>query len=184
MKRFLPVCIAFLAGCSLAVFAQDSAKPDSKMSDSKMSASTMTSKSDSKFAMEAAGGGMAEVKLGELAQEKGSSQFVKDFGKKMVDDHSKANDDLKSIAAKNNITLPSDMPPKHQALYDQLSKLSGDEFDKAYLAAMLKDHKKDVAAFQKESTNGKNPDLKEFASKTLPVIQGHLQMLQSQKMTS
>jgi putative membrane protein len=142
-----------------------------------------TSTADAKFAKEAAGGGMAEVKLGQLAQEKGSSDFVKQFGKKMVEDHSKINDDLKAVAAKDNITLPSDLPPKQQALYDRLSKLSGEAFDKAYIAAMTRDHKMDIAEFKKEASAGKNPDLKEFASKTLPVIEGHLQMLENKQVT-
>jgi putative membrane protein len=137
---------------------------------------------DNHFAMEAAAGGMAEVKLGQLAADKGSSDFVKQFGQKMVTDHGKANDDLKAVAQKDNITLPTDIMPKDQALYDKLSKMSGKQFDTAYVAAMKKDHMKDVADFKKESMNGKNPDVKDFATQTLPVVQSHLQMLQSMKM--
>ncbi len=170
MKRTLPVCAAILAGCSMGAWAQDS-----------MSSGKMAGGMDNHFVMEAAAGGMAEVKLGQLAADKGSSDFVKQFGQKMVTDHSKANDDLKAVAQKDNITLPTDVMPKDQALYDRLSKLSGKQFDTAYVAAMKKDHAKDIADFKKEASMGKNPDVKSFASQTLPVVQSHMQMLQSMK---
>ncbi len=133
---------------------------------------------DAMFAKEAASGGMTEVQLGQLAQDKGSSQDVKDFGKKMVQDHTKANDDLKSVASKDSITLPTAIMPKDQALYDRLSKLSGAQFDHAYIAAMVKDHRKDVADFQKESSSGQNADVKDFATRTLPTLQEHLRMVE------
>ncbi len=164
MKRILPVCAALVLGCSVGLWAQS------------------TSAADTKFAKEAAAGGMAEVKLGQLAAEKGSSDFVKQFGQKMVDDHGKANDDLKSVAEKENITLPTEMMPKEQALYDRLSKMSGSDFDAAYTKAMTTDHKKDVADFQKEANGGQNASLKDFATRTLPTLQQHLQMIQSKKM--
>jgi putative membrane protein len=129
---------------------------------------------DAHFAKEAAQGGMAEVKLGQLAQEKGSNDSVKSFGKRMVDDHSKANDKLKEVASRESITLPSDLSAKDQATYDGLSKLNGAAFDRAYARDMLKDHETDVAAFQKEANGGKTDSLKSFASETLPTLQGHL----------
>jgi len=137
-----------------------------------------TSAMDSQFAMKAAAGGMAEVKMGELAVKNASSADVKAFGQKMVDDHSKAGDKLKSIAAKDNISLPSEMGAKEKATYERLSKLQGAEFDKAYMRDMVKDHKTDVAEFQKEANGGKNSDLKQFASETLPTLQEHLKMAQ------
>jgi putative membrane protein len=129
---------------------------------------------DSHFAKEAAQGGMAEVKLGQLAQEKGSNDAVKSFGKRMVDDHSKAGDKLKDAASKENITLPDDIAAKDQATYDRLSKLNGAAFDRAYAKDMVKDHQTDVAAFQKEANGGKSDALKSFASETLPTLQDHL----------
>lgn len=137
---------------------------------------------DMTFAKGAAAGGMAEVKLGQLAADKGSSDFVKQFGQKMVDDHSKANDKLKAVAEKDKITLPTDVMAKDQALYDRLSKLSGAAFDSAYISAMKTDHRKDIAEFTKESNAGKNPDVKSFASETLPTVKMHYQMLQTKKM--
>src|ERR1700730_2290279 len=129
---------------------------------------------DAHFAKEAAQGGMAEVKLGQLAQEKGSNDLVKSFGKRMVDDHSKANDKLKEVASRESITLPNDLSAKDQASYDRLSKLNGAAFDRAYARDMVKDHETDVAAFQKEANGGKTDSLKSFASETSPTLEDHL----------
>jgi putative membrane protein len=131
---------------------------------------------DESFARSAGQGGMAEVKLGQLASEKAQNPKVKEFGQKMVGDHSKAGDELKSVAAKKNVTLPSDVTSKDQALAMRLSGLSGDAFDKAYISAMVKDHETDVAEFQKEADKGQDPDFKAFAGKTLPTLQEHLRM--------
>ena len=133
---------------------------------------------DSKFVMDAAKGGMAEVEMGRMAADKASNADVKQFGQKMVDDHSKANDELKQVASAKGITLPSAIDPAHKAKMDKMSSLSGDAFDKAYVADMVQDHKKDVAEFQKEANGGKDPDVKAFASKTLPTLQEHLKMIQ------
>lgn len=129
---------------------------------------------DKKFAKEAAIGGMAEVELGKLAQQKASSDAVKQFGQKMVDDHSKANEELKAAATKDGIELPTELDKKHQKMIDKLGKLSGAEFDKAYVKAMLKDHKKDVSEFQDEANKGTMSGIKEFAQKTLPTLEQHL----------
>jgi putative membrane protein len=129
---------------------------------------------DTAFAINAAQGGLAEVKLGQLATEKAVNPDVKAFGQQMVDDHTKANDHLKSVAQSENMTLPADVNAKQQAMYDKLSKLSGADFDKAYVKDMVKDHEEDVKEFQKEATNGKDPEIQSFATQTLPIIQGHL----------
>jgi putative membrane protein len=131
---------------------------------------------DARFVREAAEGGLMEVELGRIAQEKASSQEVKDFGKRMVDDHSKANDQLKDIAAKQNIDLPTEVNSKQRQVIDRLSNLSGEQFDKAYMQHMVKDHRKDVSEFQKEAKNGKDADIKSFASNTLPTLQEHLDL--------
>jgi putative membrane protein len=146
-------------------------KDNGGMASSKMSGKSMA---DTHFAKEAAQGGMAEVKMGQLAQDKGSNDSVIAFGKRMVDDHSKAGDKLKDVASKESITLPTDISAKDQATYDRLSKLNGAAFDKAYARDMVKDHETDVAAFQKEANGGKDDSLKSFASKTLPTLQDHL----------
>lgn len=122
---------------------------------------------------------MAEVELGRLATEKAQSDDVKKFGQRMVDDHTKANDQLKQIAAQKNVTLPSDVGSKNRAEIDRLSKLSGADFDRAYMRMMVRDHRKDVSEFQKEANSGKDSDIKNFASSTLPTLQDHLKEAQS-----
>jgi len=121
-------------------------------------------------------GGMMEVELGRVAAQKGASDAVKQFGQRMVDDHSAANTELTSIASGKGITLPATLDEKHQAQVTKMSAMSGAEFDRAYGKMMLSDHTKDVAEFEKQSTKGTDPDLKAFASKTLPTLQQHLEM--------
>jgi putative membrane protein len=133
---------------------------------------------DTKFAMMAAMGGMEEVEMGRLAAEKGASDEVRQFGQRMVDDHSKANQELMQIASSKGMTLPTTLDPKHQADVQKISALSGEAFDKAYVKMMVKDHKKDVGEFQKESMRGADPEIKGFATSTLPTLQEHLQMIQ------
>jgi len=168
------VTVVLSAIGSWAVLAhQDSASSERK-DESMAAAKSKPAVADTHFAKEAAQGGMAEVKLGQLAREKGSSDSVKSFGKRMVDDHSKAGDRLKEVAAKENIMLPTDIGAKDQATYDQLAKLSGAAFDRAYAKDMVADHQTDVAAFKKEANGGKSDALKGFASETLPTLEDHL----------
>ena len=134
------------------------------------------SSSDKDFLMDAAMGGLVEVELGRLATQKGTSEAVKQFGQRMVDDHSKANEELTTLASGKGITLPTALDEKHQKEMTKLSALSGAEFDRAYSKKMLSDHKKDVSEFEKQSTRGADPDLKAFAAKTLPTLQEHLQL--------
>ena len=134
------------------------------------------SASDRKFMEKAAMGGMAEVELGNLAKQKGGDAAVKEFGAKMVQDHGKAGDELKQIAASKGVTLPTSIGAENKREMDKLAKLSGDKFDREYMDHMVKDHKNDVKEFQKASKDTKDADLKAFATKTLAVVEGHLQM--------
>ena len=131
---------------------------------------------DHTFMKKAAEGGMAEVKLGELAQQNGQSQQVKDFGQRMVTDHTKANDELKQVAVQQNVSLPTSPGSHDQAEYNKLSKLHGDAFDKAYAKMMVADHKKDISEFKREADSGSDPQVKSFANQTLPTLQEHLQL--------
>lgn len=133
---------------------------------------------DHKFAMGAAMGGMMEVELGRLAAEKGASDEVWQFGRRMVDDHTKANEELMQLASSKGMTLPTAHDPKHASEMQKLSALTGEKFDREYVKMMVKDHRKDVGEFQKEASRGADPDLKAFASRTLPTIQEHMQMIQ------
>lgn len=134
---------------------------------------------DKKFIKEAALGGMTEVELGKLAQQKASSDAVRQFAQKMIDDHTKANDQLKEVAQRDNVAIPQSLDSKHQARINKLAKLSGDAFDKAYVKDQLKDHKADVAEFSAESQSGSDPAIKTFASNTLPTLQQHLEMVKN-----
>ncbi|HEX7231707.1 MAG TPA: DUF4142 domain-containing protein [Candidatus Binatia bacterium] len=151
---------------------------DGKTSSAKTSSSKLSG-TDSDFIKEAAQGGMMEVELGKAAQDKASNEKVKDFGKRMEQDHSKANDELKKIASDKGIQLSSEIDKKHKSKMDKLTKLSGAEFDRQYMREMVSDHKDDVKKFQNEADKGKDADLKKFASQTLPTLKEHLQLAES-----
>jgi putative membrane protein len=136
-------------------------------------------KDASDFAVAAANGGMMEVQLGKLAQEKGVSQRVKDFGAMMVRDHSAAGDQLKSIASMLNITLPDSVSDDARKEMDNLQKKKGKDFDKAYVDMMLDDHKKDIAEFRKCADNCSDSTIKAFAANTLPTLEKHLDSVQA-----
>lgn len=183
MRTATGLAVAFAVSSTLAA-AQTPATPRPSQAPPAATHHDMKSSNmnaDEHFVMEAASGGMAEVALGKLAADKASSAKVKDFGQRMVTDHGKANDELKSLASSKNINLPNSMDAKHQATYDRLSKLSGAAFDRAYMADMLADHQKDVAAFRKEAQSGKDSEIKAWAAKTLPTLEEHLKLAQSAK---
>jgi len=134
----------------------------------------MQSPSDSKdFAMKAAEGGMLEVKVSQLAQQKASSNEVKDLARKMEQDHTQANNELMAVAKQKNITLPSDLRGECQEHYQAFQKLEGQDFDNAYVLFLVKDHLKDIMTFQKESQKGTDADVKQWAAKTLPILRQH-----------
>lgn len=149
-------------------------KQDSALNTGTGQSAGPVSAEDSRFAVEAASGGMMEVQLGELAQQKASSQRVKDFGAMMVRDHSDVNDELKSLAGMKNITLPPAPGENQMDHIKKLSEKSGKEFDKAYMKLMTDDHQKDVDKFEKCSADAKDGDVKAFAAKILPVLRVHL----------
>jgi putative membrane protein len=122
---------------------------------------------------------MEEVELGHLAELKGSSEDVKKFARRMVEDHSKANDRLKELATAKGITLPEGLNARQEATRDRLMKLSGEEFDEAYVTDMVQDHEKDVATFRIEKHLGHDPKVKNFAIETLPTVRDHLKAAQS-----
>jgi putative membrane protein len=135
-------------------------------------------KADAKFAVEAANGGLAEVELGQLAQQKAVNPQIKDFGAMMITDHSKANDQMKVLAKNKGISLPATPSRDEQQLKNDLSSKSGDSFDKAYVKAMIKDHREDIKTFQEAIKSLHDADLKNFAVNTLPVLQKHLDAIE------
>ena len=135
-----------------------------------------TAKQDKDFVEAAAQGGLLEVKLGELAQQRAQSEDVKKFGQRMVDDHSKLNDQLSQYASQHGIALPDKPDKKGQTEYDMLSKLSGAQFDKRYMALVETEHKSDIDAFQKQAKSAKDPQLAAIVSSAIPTLTEHYAM--------
>jgi len=172
MKNLMIAGAVALAVSAVPAYTQTAQRPaDQKPADQK---ATAAKSSDEHFVMDAAHDGMAEVELGRMATEKASKDEVKKFGQRMVDDHSKAGDELKSIAQTKSITWPTDLDAKHKAVRDRLSKLSGEGFDRAYMQEMVAGHQKVAAMLKTESTSGKDPEVKAWAAKTLPTVEDHL----------
>lgn len=129
------------------------------------------------FMTEAARGGMAEIELSRLATTKSQNAEVKQYANQMIQDHTNASAELKQLAGKKSVTLPTDLDAEHKALKDKLSNLSGAAFDREYVNAMVADHEKTVDLFEAQAGGGTDADAKAFAAKTLPKLQGHLDMI-------
>ncbi len=197
-KLVIPVCLAaflaFGAGCN-SNQGSDSSSSDSATTENSTTATTDTNNNantnattsagdtsmaaDGDFITEAASGGLMEVELGRTASANAASAKVKEFGRMMVTDHTKANTELKAIAAKKNVTVPAAPAEKHQNHINDLKAKKGADFDKSYVDMMVDDHKEDISKFEDEAKNGNDPDVKAFASKTLPVLQKHLKSIQA-----
>jgi putative membrane protein len=179
---FIGIAAASLAG---SLQANGKAKASFNNADAmqdttaKSSSKSMTGEEDIKFINEAASGGMAEVELGQMAQTKATDPQVKEFGAMMVQDHTKANDELKALAEKKNITLPATPSEQQRKVKDELSTKSGNDFDNAYVLNMVKDHKKDIKLFEDASKKVNDPELKAFIVKTLPTLRMHLTHVQA-----
>jgi putative membrane protein len=142
---------------------QGTVKSKSDTTGNKAKGGTLSS-ADKAFIKDAAKGGMMEVAMGRVAEKNATDSEVKNFGARMVKDHSKANEDLKAIAKEENVEWPAE-------------KEAGKwKSDKSYMDAMVKDHEADLAAFEKEAKNGSDPDVKNFASKTAETVRKHLEM--------
>ena len=133
------------------------------------------------FSKDAAQGGMMEVQLGNIAMKNGLTQTIKDFGKMMVHDHTKINDQLKDLAAKKNADLPTSVSDDQQKDIDKLSKETGIKFDKDYVPMMIKDYKDDIGAFKKAEDKISDSDYKNFIANALPTLQKHLDAIESIK---
>ncbi len=179
MKKLILMAAVGLGALSFQSCTNQQAGNDAKDSLDSLNEQPMvqTTEDGADFLTEAASGGMMEVELGKLAQQNSQNVSVKDFGAMMVKDHSTANDELKQLAMKNNVSLPDAPLPKQQKMIDDLKAKSGTDFDKAYVDMMVSDHKDDIDAFQDAADNDKDASVKAFASKTLPVLQGHLEAI-------
>jgi putative membrane protein len=162
------------AGLSLAIApAQNTGTSGQTAS----SSGEMVGKTDMTFMTKAAQAGMMEVQLAQLAQQKAASEDVKSYARKLEQDHSTANEQLKKIAQERNVQLPSDLGP-HQQHVAKFQNLSGEEFDRAYMKMQVQHHKKDIGEFRKYQTRSMDTDLKEFAAAQMPVLQQHYEQAQ------
>jgi len=178
MKKYICSCVLVASVAVVSASAQTTSPATGKTPQATPS-STATDTTARGFLTKAAEGGMAEVELGRLASTKATNSEVKAFAQKLVTDHSKANDEVKALAAKKNITLPTSVGAKHKAEHDKLAAMSGAAFDRAYVDAMLADHQKDVAEFKQQSTMNQDADVKAFAARTLPTLEAHLKQVES-----
>lgn len=176
--RNVTLFLAAPALCCLGALAQTGSTSQSSSSAAGQSSAKLTT-SERTFVKKAAEGGLAEVEFGKLAAERASSQDVKQFGQRMVDDHTKANDQLKQVASEEGVTLPEKLDAKNVATKSRLEKLSGEQFDRAYMQDMVRDHTKDVTEFRTEAKTAKDPAIKNFASQTLPTLEDHLKQAKS-----
>jgi putative membrane protein len=174
------LALGLMLAFPLAAAAQNPATPETNVqrSDQAVADATKPSHADTKFMKESAVGGLLEVQLGQLAKQNSVSESIQQFGRQMVNDHGKANEELKSLAAAEGITLPSQLDAKHTKQLQRLQKLVSPEFDREYMKMMLEDHKKDIKAFQHEAQKGDDPEVKAYAQRTLPTLRAHLSMVQ------
>ncbi len=170
-------CFFALVSCATKTDQDDSKEVAEEQNEAKFDDTNLDD--DTEFAVAAADGSMLEVQLGQLALTKASSPKVKEFAQSMVDDHSKANEELKSLAQTKNITLPSTISEEKQKDYDKLAEKSGADFDKAYSEFMVKDHKDDVDQFKKAAEKCEDAEIKSWAAEKLPVLENHLSMAES-----
>lgn len=135
------------------------------------------SEEEQEFVTKAAQGNMAEVKVGKMAQEKATSDAVRQFAQKMVQDHGEANQKLKKIAQAKGVQWPEQPKEEHQELESKLSKEEGQKFDEKYIKEMVKDHEKDVSEYEEATETVKDQELKQYVQTTLPKLQSHLDMV-------
>ncbi|HKX32921.1 MAG TPA: DUF4142 domain-containing protein [Blastocatellia bacterium] len=165
MKYLMLSMVGALLGLCVTVAGQTS-NPQS-------SAQTVPN-ADKQFAMKAAEASMAEVALGDLATKQAADEGVKQFGQRMRDEHTKANDELKGWASQKGVMLPSEPSAKQKQVADHLSKLSGAEFDREFARVMVKDHIEAVALFERQTRTGQDQELKDWANQKLPTLRDHL----------
>jgi putative membrane protein len=165
-SRLVPIAFfALMISAAPALAAEVKTGGETKLSDQ-----------DKEFIKDAASGGMMEVELSKIAAQRGSSEQVKDFGRRMQEDHGKANKELTQIAKNKAVDVPKELERKHKSTLDRLSKLSGNEFDREYMKVMLDAHKEDLKKFESEAEKGQDPQVKEFAKKHVPVLKKHLEL--------
>ena len=142
------------------------------------------SQQDQDFVKQAAQGGLEEIQSGQMAEQKGASQAIKQLGQTLVTDHTMMNEQLKQIAQQQGFTLPQSLPQDDRQEMQQLRNLSGQQFDRQFADEQIEDHQKMIQVLQKEAQTTQDPALREFAQSGIPVMQKHLQMAQQAKSAS
>ncbi len=176
-----------LLGAGTAVHAQQNQNPNQQQEYQSSKRANQTARQESAnqsnmavpaklFTHRAAQDDMAEIKLGQLAEQKGGTPEVQNFGRRMVQDHTKNLDQLKTVAEQQHITLPTEPNKTQMIMYKDLSSLNTKEFDEKYARHMVSDHEKAVTEFKAEAKHGTNPQIKEYAAKSVPVLETHLQL--------
>jgi len=133
-------------------------------------------RADASFVQQAASANMMEVQLGQTAQSRASNQAVKQFGLRMVNDHTNLENQLATLATSNGLVLQQKLNSKHQDQVNKLNKLSGQAFDSAYINQMVMDHQEDIANFTTQSRSAKSAAVRSLATNALPVLQQHLSL--------
>jgi putative membrane protein len=177
MSLLLAASFFVLVSCDTKSTRDDSKEIAEEQNDEKFEDTDL--KNDTEFAVEAADGGMLEVQLAQLALTKATSPRVKEYAQAIIDDHSKSNEELKSLAQSKNISLPTTLSEKNQKKYNDLAEKSGTDFDEAYSEFMVKDHKDDVNKFKKAARNAEDGDIKSWAAGKVPILEQHLSMAES-----
>jgi putative membrane protein len=183
----LSLAAALLLGLASCNSSSDSVKEAQQTNEAKLDSTTQDKgqdaavrddkEYDSKFMTKAASGGMLEVELGKVVAQRATTAEAKKFAQQMVTDHTKANAELKALAAKKNITLPASLGDDQKKVYDEVLAEKGTKLDQKYVSEMVDDHEEDVKEFQEASTNAHDPEVKALAAKTLPMLQMHLTMV-------
>lgn len=178
----LALATVTMYSCKDGEKAKDPVEAAKDTNDTKEDANALAvTEDDSKFLVAAADGGMTEVEASKLAQTMGTSKQVKEFADQMIKDHTMAGNELKSLASTKNVTLPATVGEDHQKAITDLSNKKGADFDKAYVKMMVDDHEATVEKFKDASEKCKDADIKAFATKTLPTLQGHLDHVKALK---
>jgi len=183
----LTLVAALLLGAASCNSSSDSVKEAQQTNEAKIDSTTQDTgqgvavrddkEYDSEFMTKAASGGMLEVELGKVVAQRATTPAAKKFAQQMVTDHTKANDELKALAAKKNFKLPASLGEDQKKVYDEVLTEKGAKLDQKYVSEMVDDHEEDVKEFQEASTKSSDPAVKAFAAKTLPVLQMHLTMI-------
>ncbi len=173
--------LTFGMSCNNAQKEDSTEVAEEKNEEKQDSTNTEKLEDDQEFVVKAASGGLMEVELGKIAAQNAASAKVKEFGQRMVKDHSKANDELKALASAKNISIPATPGEDHQKHIDNLKAKKGAEFDKDYIDMMVDDHEEDIKDYEKAASDGKDAQIKAFAQSKVLILKQHLEMARSAK---